>query len=207
MNRKRIDININLVWDKIKSGNEEAFSCVFSFYYSDLYQYGLKIFPLPSLVKDSIQDVFVRIWEKRETLGDVKNPKAYLISSVRRKLFANKEACFSNVAYCSLKDLENQNLTFEASEFIEMKETSKRLRDSFVSAINLLPEKQRELIFLRFYLDLRYAEIARIMDVNEQTVKNMMQRAIPNLRSKIDKQLWYEIGQLNILLFFFFRKF
>jgi RNA polymerase sigma-70 factor (ECF subfamily) len=203
------DKDINLVWNKMKSGEEKSLSEIFTFYYSDLYRYGIKIFDLPDLVKDSIQDVFMRIWERRETIGNVQNPKAYLISSVRRKLFSNKEIQHDELSDNLLKNESKQNFSFSATEFIEFKEISEQLRHSLVHSVNNLPERQRELVFLRFYYNLRYKEIAKIMQVNDQTVRNLMQRALAKLRENIDCQLWEgieEIDQLLLTLFLFFKK-
>lgn len=203
------NINVKVVWEKMKSGDEKSLSEIFTFYYSDLYKYGIKIFDLPDLVKDSIQDVFMRIWEKRSSIGDVQNPRAYLISSVRRKLFANKEFHFAEISDELLKNHGKQNFSFAANEFMELGEISKQIRNSLVQAINGLPERQRELVFLRFYYNLRYLEIARIMEVNEQTVRNLMQRTLSNLRNKVDRQLWEGIDcidDLLLTLFLLFRK-
>ena len=202
-------IHINLTWEKMKIGDEAALSEIFTCFYSDLYRYGIKIFNHPDLVKDSIQDVFVRIWERRETIGQVQNAKAYLITSLRRKLFENKEQYVSQI-YDGKSGLdEKETFSFSAAEFMEVEEISTQLRTSMTGAINDLPERQRELIYLRFYFNLPYAEIARIMDVKEQTVKNLMQRAMANLRNKIDRQIWEGIDDMDDLLltlFFLFRR-
>jgi RNA polymerase sigma-70 factor (ECF subfamily) len=198
-----------LVWDKMKSGDEKSLSEIFALYYSDLYKYGIKIFDLPDLVKDSIQDVFVRIWEKRDTIGNVQNPKAYLISSVRRKLFANKESHLHENSEWLMENEEKQIFSFSTTDFIEIEEASQQIRNSLVHAINSLPERQRELVFLRFYYNLKYLEIARIMEVNEQTVRNLMQRTLSNLRSKIGDRLLDGISDMDDLLltlFLLFRK-
>ena len=202
-------INAKLIWDRMKSGDEKSLSEIFILYYADLYKYGIKVFDLPDLVKDSIQDVFMRIWEKRETIGDVQNPKAYLISSVRRKLFANKETRPDELSDELLKNEGKQNFSFSMNEFIEIEEISQQIRNSLVLAINNLPERQRELVFLRFYYNLKYLEIAKVMEVNEQTVRNLMQRALANLRDKIDRNLWEGIDYMDDLLltlFILFRK-
>lgn len=203
------DISTKLIWDKMKSGDEKSLSEIFTLYYTDLYKYGMKIFDLPDLVKDSIQDVFMRIWEKRDTIGDVQNPKAYLISSVRRKLFANKETLSDEISDELLKKEGKQNFSFSTTEFIEIEEISQQIRNSLVEAINNLPERQRELVFLRFYYNLKYLEIAKIMEVNEQTVRNLMQRTLSNLRAKIDHNLWEGIDYMDDLLltlFILFQK-
>ncbi len=203
------EINAKVVWDRMKSGDEKSLSVIFTLYYSDLFKYSIKIFDQPDLVKDSIQDVFMRIWEKRTSLGDVQNPKAYLISSVRRKLFVNKESRQHEITDDLLNSEGKDLFQFSATDFIESEEISQKVRDSLVNAINSLPERQRELVFLRFYYDLRYLEISRIMEVNEQTVRNMMQRALVNLRNKIDRKLWEGIDNLDelfITLFVLFQK-
>ena len=202
-------IHIKLIWDKMKSGDEQSLSEIFTLFYSDLYQYGLKMINLPDLVKDTIQDVFTRIWERRDTIGNVRSPKAYLISSMRRKLFANKEPLHEEISDDLFKKEGKYNFAFSASEFIEIEEISHQLKNSLVQAINSLTERQRELIFIRFYYNLRYQEIAQIMEVNEQTVRNLMQRALSKLREKIDHQLWEGTDSMdNLLLHFFllFRK-
>jgi len=173
----------------MKAGDEQSLSWLFAYFYSDLYFYGIKIFKLPDLVKDSIQDIFSRIWEKRETLGDVQNPKAYLIASLRRKLFQNIQSDYP-VLHSGLPENEEQpEFSFETYDFLEKEELSAQLRKALVQALTGLSPKQRELIYLRFYHRLRYLEIARIMNVNEQTVKNLMQRTLAKLREKIDSDL------------------
>lgn len=209
MKKEAEDIYSKLIWDKMKSGDEKSLSEIFILYYSDLYKYCLKVFNQPDLVKDTIQDVFMRIWEKRNTIGDVKNPKAYLISSVRRKLFSNKEPQFAEIGDELLKNEGKLNFSFAEVEFMEVEEVSIKLKNSLLQSINSLPERQRELIFLRFYYNLRYLEIARIMEVNEQTTRNLMQRALSNLRVKIDSGLLEGIDCMDDLfmtLFLLFRK-
>jgi RNA polymerase sigma-70 factor (ECF subfamily) len=207
--KERGDIDVIAVWNQMKKGEEQCLSQIFTLYYSDLYHYGIKICNMPELVKDSIQDVFFRIWERRNFLGNVQSPKAYLISSLRRKLFVNKETPVGELSDQVIKAAEKDNFSFTDSEFLEIAEISSQLRKMIINSINALPEKQRELVFLRFYYGLRYHEIAQIMAVNEQTVKNLMQRTIANLRTKIDQRLWDGIDHIDdllITLFYFFEK-
>lgn len=203
MNGKE-EIPMSLVWNQMKAGNEQGLSDLFTRLYPDLYLYGMKIFNLPDLVKDSIQDVFVRVWEKRKTLGEVLNPKAYLITALRRKLFENKERYFAADAEILTKISEKQAFSFVENEFTEIPEISEKLRESLIVTINDLPERQRELVFLRFYYNLKYREIADILNVKEQTVKNLMQRTMGSLSSKLDRKQWERMDDLDGLLFTFF---
>ena len=189
MRDKSENTSVLFVWNKMKAGDEQSLSWLFAYFYSDLYFYGIKIFKLPDLVKDSIQDIFSRIWEKRETLGDVQNPKAYLIASLRRKLFQNIQSDYPALHSGLPENEEQPEFSFETYDFREKEELSAQLRKALVQALTGLSPKQRELIYLRFYHRLRYLEIARIMNVNEQTVKNLMQRTLAKLREKIDSDL------------------
>lgn len=204
MRSERENISVQLVWDQMKSGDEQALSKLFVYFYSDLYQYGIKIFNLPDLVKDSIQDVFSRIWEKRVTLGDARNPKAYLIASLRRKLFQNSESQHARFTDELLNDDEKLNFSFELTDFMEREELSKQLQESLIQSINALTARQRELIFLRFYHRLKYLEIAQVMNVNEQTVRNLMQRSLAKLRDKIDPKLWEGVDYADGIILTFF---
>lgn len=199
---------MKIVWEQMQGGDEHALAETFTYYYSGLYRYGIKIFNLPDLVKDSIQDLFLKVWEKRGTLGEVQNPEAYLVASFRRKLFENKEKYFKKTDREKSQD-DGETFSFSAVEFLETQEVSDQLRHLLAAAVNSLPERQRELVFLRFYYGLRYAEIARIMEVKEQTIKNMMQRAIASLRGKLDPKLWEAIDftdDLMMTLFLLFGK-
>ncbi len=201
------NIPVQLVWDQLKTGDEKALSKLFVYFYSDLYQYGIKIFNHPDLVKDSIQDVFSRIWEKRLTLGDASNPKAYLIASLRRKLFQNSQLQHTRFTDELLGDDEKLNFSFELSDFMEREEGSKQLQKSLNQSIQALTARQRELIFLRFYHRLKYFEIAQVMNVNEQTVRNLMQRALAKLRDKIDRELWEGIDCADGIILTLFKVF
>jgi hypothetical protein len=82
-------------------------------YYPKLYAYGIKLVPFSDFVRDQIQDLFINIWQNREGLGDVSNLKAYLFTSLRRKLFNSKNKRYTN-SVDSLSEQDYQAWVFEA---------------------------------------------------------------------------------------------
>ena len=60
-------------------------------------------------------------------------------------------------------------------------------RTILLSAVDDLPARQKEIIFLKFYEDLKNDEIEKIMNVNNQVVRNTLCKALRNLRRKISK--------------------
>jgi RNA polymerase sigma factor (sigma-70 family) len=172
------------LWKEFKKGDEEAFSIVFHKYYSYLYNYGSKITSDKDLIKDSIQELFIILWESRERLGDTESVKFYLLKSFRRHLIRR----FTN----DTKNRDKYNLPEEYQfEFVFSYEKSLIIEQSFqeqqthlLAALNSLSPRQKEVIYLRFYDNLSYQEISEITALNYQSVRNYIHQAIQTLRKK-----------------------
>ena len=74
------------LWNNLKTGDEKAFSILFEKYYADLVRYGKTLCSYDDRVQDCVQDVFTDIWVYRESLSDSVVVKAYLLSSVRKRI-------------------------------------------------------------------------------------------------------------------------
>lgn len=185
----------------MKSGDHDSFSLIFKFYYPLLYSYGIKLVPLSDFVRDQIQDLFIGIWQSKDSLGDISNLKAYLFVSLRRRLFAEKK---SNLNTDSLEEVSKEDfrsLVFEPGEFLDKEYVSGILKEKLVANLNSLPLAQREIIFFRFLHQLTYKEIANILNVNEQSVKNIMPKILQKLSAGITDISTEDLGDIDILLF------
>jgi RNA polymerase sigma factor (sigma-70 family) len=89
--KEKQDMDNTLLWQNFKEGDEKAFNFLLQEYYSVLLIYGIRLVADKNTVKDILHDFFIDLWSKREGLGDVKNLKAYLFISFRRRLFREKE--------------------------------------------------------------------------------------------------------------------
>src|SRR6478752_5569328 len=78
--------NDDELWEGLKQGDKELFLALYKKYYHALLFIGLKEIRDSSIVRDSIQQLFLYLWEKRETIGTAKNIKSYLVTSFLRKL-------------------------------------------------------------------------------------------------------------------------
>ncbi len=204
----RLDkINEESLWRKMKKGDHNSFSQIFKFYYPQLYVYGVKLVPFPDFIRDQIQELFIYIWQNRSGLGDVSNLKAYLLVSLRRRIFASKK---DNQGTDSLNDIseeENQTLFFEPGEFVDKNFISASLREKLLNNLNSLPVNQREIIFLRFYHQLTYREIADIINIKEQSIKNNMPHILQKLAEGLTDFSKEDIKDVDIMLFNFFLLF
>ncbi|MCX8491918.1 MAG: sigma-70 family RNA polymerase sigma factor [Cyclobacteriaceae bacterium] len=141
-------------------------------------RYCNKICHNPPLVEDTIQDVFVDIWRLRATLTPCRSIKAYLYASLRRRIL--KEDQKKSLLDFDWNEMRLATLSDE-SILIEKEVHDEQLKKLKANLGNLSP-RQYEAIMLRFYDQLSYAEIGSLMNANEQSVRNIIQRGIEHLR-------------------------
>ena len=189
-----------VLWQDLKAGNTSCFNWLFRKYYSELYYYGMKIFPDSDFVKECIQEVFIRVWETRGSLADVENIKSYLIVSVRRMILVQKgkDKGRHNI---EIEKAENYSFLFDVNEFKKHEEISDEIRQVLLAAINSLTKKQRELIMLFFYHELSYHEIAQVLEISIQAAHNLMYRTLIHLRESIGKKSLNSMKNMFFLLF------
>lgn len=170
------------LWRLLRLSNRIAFSLLYKRHIHALFNFGLRLTSDKELIKDTLQELFVELWNKRNTLSDVDHIKVYLIKSLRYKLLRaiskthkgkiySLEELFSSIPEISIDLIENE-------DFLERK---KQLQE----ALNLLSERQREVIHLRYFQNLKIEEIAEIININNQSVSNLLHRALTKLRASI----------------------
>lgn len=189
-----------ILWHDLKAGDKRCFNRLFKKYYSELYYYGIKNFSDPDFVKESIQEVFIRIWETRGSLADVENIKSYLIVSVRRMILVQKgkDKGKHNI---EIGQAEKYSFFFDVNEFEKHEEIPEEIRKVLLTAINSLTRKQRELILLFFYHELSYADIAQVLEIGIPAARNLMYRTLIHLRESIGERPLNSMKNMFFLLF------
>lgn len=136
------------------------------------------------LLKDCIHDVFVKLYTKKAELGIIDNFKSYLLISLknklcdelRRRMFMSETAVEELNPVAAGDDVENQYLEKEKSCFENIK--VKHL-------LAQLSPRQREALTLYYIEEKKYEDICTIMDMNYQSVRNLMHRGITRLRELV----------------------
>lgn len=181
----------------IKGGDKKALSVLFLRYYDFLKHYGLRIAPSPELVEECIQELFIYIFEAYGRLGDVKQVKAYLFHSLRRRMI--EKLTRERRQKGADRDLPVLTTIQFSGEDLHMQEESQRhIRQALAQALNELSWRQKEAIYLRYYNGLRTKEIAEIMGVANQTILNTLYQALRKIRK--NKQLKKLFGSTSSLL-------
>lgn len=171
-----------LVWQKFLTGDVEAFEYLMSSQFRTLFQYGSKFSKDKEFIKDSIQDLFLLLWEKRENLNSNAAVKPYLMASLRR-LMHRSIAAKSWVGNESLAEKEGVfELEFSVEqEYIDQESTLVRARQ-LEKLLKELPKRQKEVVYLKYFQELNRDQISEIMAISPQTVSNLLQIAIGQLK-------------------------
>jgi len=172
------------LWTQVRLGDEEAFSSLFERYYSTLVNYGKTLMTGEDRVKDCVQDVFVDIWTYRYKLNEAIVVKAYLLSSVRKRIarLHHREHIFSNI-----KNIDSLEFLFDFSieDRLIADETTAKKVEQLNKSINQLSDRQKEAIYLRYHHGLTVDQVADVLNLNYQSTKNLLHRAILQLRKDL----------------------
>jgi len=188
MKKQNPTINDDYVlWRRFRKGDCQAFNTIYNDSYPKLLVYGLKFNSDKEFVKDCIQEMFLDIMRRLKKLGDTDNILFYLIASLRRKILRKIQYDIS-FRYDENIYIQNLRLPDCSSEerLIEL-DSQANAKCLIRSMIDKLPPREKEAILMKFYLFFEYEDIATIMGVNIQSVRNLIYKAIKNLRKNMSE--------------------
>ena len=172
------------LWDSFRSGSREAFSQVYDLFSGDLYRYGYNLVRNRPVVEDCLHELFLHIYEKRAQLGPTDNIQFYLFRALRRRLLdtveglnklASDDYLFTDAAFL----VQPYERTLVESELVE------RQKELVVMALNNLPKRQKEVLYLVFMKELTYPQAAEMMDISLKSVYNTVNVALAALRTDV----------------------
>jgi RNA polymerase sigma-70 factor (ECF subfamily) len=177
----------NMVGGLDKAGFEELFRSFFP----GLVLFAQKYLPDQDTSKEIVHNVFLNLWEKRETIDSSSSLKSYLFTSVYNR-------CLNHIRDQKKFDKDESRLQgldssefYDGTDYLEEQELEQRIFD----ALQALPEKCREVFTMNRFEGLKYAEIAEKLNISIKTVEAQMSKALKILREKL-------IDYLTILILF-----
>jgi len=165
---------------KISESDQKAFDRLFRHFYAQLVRFACKYVKSKATASDIVQESFVRLWKKRQTLDPQRSVKAYLYQTVRnRSLNYIRDHSKETVGLDPLKEygLEAKNGSKQSAEMDDRSELLSQW-------IKELPKRQREAFELSRFEGLDHDEIAEVMDISANTVNNHIVAALDTLRSR-----------------------
>ncbi|SFF67700.1 RNA polymerase sigma factor [Sunxiuqinia elliptica] len=171
-----------LLWQRFKEGDDQALSSLFEKYANDLYSYGMKIANNEDLVKDCVQEVFIQLINKRQTLSISSQIHVFPFKILRNKLFEELRTINrKNAILYALKEQESEFEDNIESSLIDI-EQKEAIQKRIESALNQLSKRQQEAIYLRYSEGLSYDEVAELMGLDKASARTLVYRALKTIR-------------------------
>ena len=171
-----------LLWEKISLANKDAFLDLYKELYYKLVNHGIKMCNDADVAAEAVDDVFVYIWDKRDSLSRVDNVESYLTTSIRRRILRllNKK----KKTEIALKNSFAHDDWFEEGyeSFIIQMQTDELLKERLKHALEKLTYRQKQLIYLKFFEENSYEEIANKTNQSIKTAYNTIYDALKILR-------------------------
>lgn len=132
-------------------------------------------------VKDAVQDLFIKLWSNRKNIKLTSNIRYYLLASLKNQL-VNVQVAQNRKRTVSLEEAAPFRLDFSAdSAYLHHEQNGQQAR-LLLDAMNQLTPRQKEIIYLRYFEELSYEQIAELMDTSLKGIYKLNYRALDALK-------------------------
>ena len=167
---------------KFIEGDKKAFSFFYKFYINDLYAYGISLGGEKEVVKDAIQDIFLKVYFEEKKYSSVSYFKYFLLKSLKNRLYNIYKSKAVSATSGISKDVLNFSITTTVLDQIIEEEDRTIIQQQIDDLLLKLTSRQKEATYLRFIQELEYEEIAEIMDITPHAARKLISRSMKRLR-------------------------
>lgn len=179
-----------------RNGDETAFRLLFEKYWNDLFKIAHRRLYSADDAKDIVQDVFLSFWNNIHSITIEDSLGGYLYTALRNKIFNHLEK--NNTRLHLL--MQRQFTAVECEENVFSSYCSKELAQHIKTQVNNMPEKMRQIYLMSREEHMSNADIASLLSLSNQTVKNQLHNALSRLRSSLEKNNFPHLTTVSILL-------
>lgn len=184
---------------QLQQNDEQVWPLLMKRHYRNMYHYGCRFTTDEELVKDAIQEVLLRLWERKENAKTIHSLHYYLVVAVKNQVLT---ALRRTSRYRHMDVWQEEAYPFEVSFSIEKIIIDRQLSEGeakkLEKLLNHLSPRQKEVIYLKYYQHLTHHQIASLMHISQQSLYNLLHESIRKLRSSW--QLEYGLQQLPLSL-------
>jgi len=179
----------NTIWARFKDGDNDALSLLYSEFAHELYSYGLKVVNDEHLVKDCIQEVFIQLINKRQSLVVTSKLHVYLFKSLRNKIIEELRSKKRKQDIINL--IDGDDLLFEnnAEQKIIDSEKDKSIKSRIDSLLAQLPSRQKEIIYLKYTEGLNYDDIAELLQIDKASARTLLYRTLKTIKEQLSNNI------------------
>lgn len=175
-----------LWWEAMCMGEKDAFLNLYKGLYRSLAGFGLRVYGDSEMVTDTLNQVFLELWEKHDKLPRVEQVESYLRTILKRKILkriAQEQRLNKAISVIVTEDEALLEMPYE--ELIVKIQSDELVKNSLLAALEKLTPQQRKLIQLRFYDGLSYEDMAKRTQLTVRTAYNTIYSALKFLRTQL----------------------
>lgn len=162
---------------------QNEFEELFRLYYQDCIRFAYSFMKNTTDSEEIVQEVFLKLWQKRDAIEIQTSAKGYLMAAIRNKAYEHLRKLTTMPKFLP-EDNVPDHLSVNELHF-----ENKQLDIALKQAVNELPPKCREVFLLSRHHQLKYKQIAEHMDISVKTVENHIGKALKILHSSIEHLL------------------
>jgi len=173
--------NNSSLWARFLAGDDHAYAEIYKTYLGDMFSYGMRFTSDRELLKDCLQDVFVKIYSNRSNLSPTDNIKFYLFATLKNTLFNVFQKDKNSYHIDTIEPVFSTEYSVE--DQLIANELDQERNDKMTQILDSLTPRQREVIYYRYVEGMKLEDICKIMDMNYQSVQNLIQRSIKKVKN------------------------
>lgn len=178
----------------VAQGDEGGFKKLHDRYWGDIYPVALGFLKSPDLAMDVLQEVFIRLWDRRTELPDIESFRSFLFISVRNEIISQLRKSERRQHYHSSYGQHLNHYFADTDARVRTSDAERILHQ----AIEQLPDLQRQVLELSRQHGLNHQQIADQIGISRKAVTNAITRALNNVRDYL--KVYGEDMLLQVLL-------
>ena len=183
-------MNLDISYSRL---NKQSFELLFAEFFEPLCGFAYGYVSDRDTAQEIVQDVFINLWQKRNSIEKDKSVKSYLYTSVKNRClnYIRDNKNFRSHYLDVVLELE---IPVQEEDIFSESET----QDKINAALDKLPEKCRQVFELSRFEEMKYKEIAENMGISVKTVEVQMSKALKILREELKDLIILLIILLNL---------
>ena len=171
--------------EKLKFGDSFAFEVLFYKYRNKVKGFAKRMVPTQIDPEEIVQEVFVRVWLKKESINPDKDFQSYLFSIAKHLILDQLKSAVNRRLYFVEEHFQQDLRTEDGSDAAMPEDVEEKL----LNLIGQLPERRREIFSLSRFEGLSYKQIAERLNITENTVDSQIRNALAFLRKEFRKMI------------------
>ncbi|TAE77610.1 MAG: RNA polymerase sigma-70 factor [Bacteroidetes bacterium] len=180
-----MSVNTIDLFEEVKNNNRTAYEMLFRQFYAPLVRFAKEILKDKDRAEDMVQEVFVKVWEKRHQINIETGIKPYLYMAVKNHCLSALRVEERNVF---LADELGDDIRVSSNQ-ADLQTNTIHLKQHIAEAIEKLPPKCALIFKMSRFEEKTYQEIADALELSVKTIENQMGRALQLLRTHLHPYL------------------